>query len=93
MLGTTMQTTAASPTTPSLTTVSHGNNNSPIAGSMPSSKTDWLKEPSEHHRRRKQLLHAMARWRAVDLALCAMHCGMKCIFITLCLFWKMEFHD
>eukprot|EP00804_Cyclotella_cryptica_P027197 CCRYP_017176-RA/>CCRYP_017176-RA protein AED:0.08 eAED:1.00 QI:0/-1/0/1/-1/0/1/0/71 len=46
MSSTTMQTTAASPTMPSLTTASHGNN-SPIAGSMPTSKTAWQREPSE----------------------------------------------
>eukprot|EP00804_Cyclotella_cryptica_P025621 CCRYP_002841-RA/>CCRYP_002841-RA protein AED:0.23 eAED:1.00 QI:0/-1/0/1/-1/0/1/0/48 len=47
MSSTTMQTTAALPTTPSLTTAPPGKNNSPIAGSMPTSKTAWQREPSE----------------------------------------------
>ena len=71
MSNTTMQTTAALPTTPSSTTAPYGNNDSPIAGSMPTSKMVWqraIRDITEGGR--KQLLHAMARWpEAVDLAL------------------------
>eukprot|EP00804_Cyclotella_cryptica_P023553 CCRYP_018908-RA/>CCRYP_018908-RA protein AED:0.54 eAED:0.43 QI:0/-1/0/1/-1/0/1/0/96 len=96
MSSTTMQTMAASMTTPSLTTAPHGNNDSPIVGSMPTSKTDWLKEPSETSRKEEES-NCFMPWldcrRQLTLLCGHMHCGMQCIFITLCLFWKMEFHD
>eukprot|EP00804_Cyclotella_cryptica_P013298 CCRYP_018644-RA/>CCRYP_018644-RA protein AED:0.11 eAED:1.00 QI:0/-1/0/1/-1/0/1/0/84 len=47
MFSTTMQTMAALPTMPSLTTVPPGNKDYYLVGSMPTSKTAWQRETSE----------------------------------------------
>eukprot|EP00804_Cyclotella_cryptica_P013698 CCRYP_016142-RA/>CCRYP_016142-RA protein AED:0.50 eAED:1.00 QI:0/-1/0/1/-1/0/1/0/89 len=86
MLSTTTPTTAASPTMPSSTTAPHGNNDSPIVGSMPISKTDWLKEPSEESRRMEGS-NCFMPWldglRQLTWLYGHMHCVMQCIFTTL----------
>eukprot|EP00804_Cyclotella_cryptica_P014079 CCRYP_021202-RA/>CCRYP_021202-RA protein AED:0.12 eAED:1.00 QI:0/-1/0/1/-1/0/1/0/69 len=47
MSSTTMQTMAALLTIPSLTTAPPCNDDSPIVGSIPTSKMSWQREPSE----------------------------------------------
>eukprot|EP00804_Cyclotella_cryptica_P023591 CCRYP_011927-RA/>CCRYP_011927-RA protein AED:0.25 eAED:1.00 QI:0/-1/0/1/-1/0/1/0/90 len=81
---------------PSSTTVPHGNNDSPIVGSMPISKTDLLKEPSEELRRMEGSNCSMP-WqdglRQWTWLYGHMHYVMQCIFTTLYRCSRMGFHD
>ncbi|KAL7478259.1 hypothetical protein ACHAW6_004036 [Cyclotella cf. meneghiniana] len=90
-----MLTMAASQKMHSSATAHNGNNNSPTAGSMPTSKTAWLREPSETLPREVENSSCMPwqdghKWWIWHNG--HTHYIMRCIFSTLLLFFLIGLH-